>query len=102
MLIWYPRRGTQLAADIERALDRERLQEGIGFPSVFPHPVRDVWTLVHGDDYGSAGDESALLCIEGVLSKKYKLKTQKVGHLPGMLREGQILNRIVRATSAEI
>ena len=59
-----------------------------------------MWTLVHGDDYCSAGDGSALLWLEGVFSKKYELKTQKVGHLPGMVREGQILNRIVRATSA--
>ena len=43
---------------------------------------------------------SALLWLEGVLSNKYELKTQKVGHLPGMTREGQLLDRIVRATSA--
>ena len=24
--------------------------QGIGHPSVFRHPTRDVWTLVHGDD----------------------------------------------------
>ena len=67
---------------------------------VFHHPVRDVWTLVHGDDYCSSGDESALLWLEEVLFKKYALKTHKVGHLPGMSREGQMLNRSVRATSA--
>ena len=72
----------------------------IGFPSVFYHPARDVWTLGHGDDCCSSGDESALHWLEGVLSKKYELKTPKVGHLPGMSREGQILNRIVRATPA--
>ena len=76
--------------------------KSIGCPSVFHHPVRDVWALVHGDDYCSAGNESALLWLEGVLSKKYDLKTQKVGHLPGMSREGQILKRIARATPARI
>ena len=40
---------------LDNAFDR-----GIGFPSVFHHSVRAVWTLVHGDDYCSAGDESAL------------------------------------------
>ena len=41
-----------------------------------------------------------MLWLEGVLSKKYELKAQKVGHLPGMPREGQISNMIVHATSA--
>ena len=43
---------------------------------------------------------SALPWLEGVLSNKYELKTQKVGHLPGMTRQGQVLDRIVRATPA--
>ena len=34
------------------------------------------------------------------MSNKYELKTQKVGHFPGMTREGQLLNRFVRATPA--
>ena len=70
------------------------------FPSVFHHPLRDVWTFVHGDHYCSSGDESALCWLEGVLAKNYALKTQKVGHGPGMSREGQVLHRIVRATSS--
>ena len=41
-----------------------------------------------------------MLWLEGVLSKKYELKTQKVGQLPGISREGQIQDRIVRATPA--
>ena len=28
---------------------------GSGHPSVFHHSTRDIWTLVHGDDYCSAG-----------------------------------------------
>ena len=59
-----------------------------------------MWTVVHGDGYCSSGDRSALLWLEGVLSKNYELKTQKVGHLPGMPHEGQILSRVVRAKSA--
>ena len=87
--------GTRDAAlNWQQTLSEHLLGNGLkrctGFPSVFHHPVRDVWTLVHGDGYCSSGDESALLWLEGVLSKKYELKTPKVGHHPGMLREGQI------------
>ena len=71
---------------------------GVGFPSVFYHPERDVWTLVHGDDYCSAGDDAALAWLEKVLTQKYEIKTQRVGHAAGQASEGQILNREVRAT----
>ena len=41
-----------------------------------------------------------MLWLEVVLSNKYELTTQKVGHLPGMPREGQTFNRTVPATPA--
>ena len=34
---------------------------GIGHPSVFHHPTRGLVTLVHGDDYTTAGSASELL-----------------------------------------
>ena len=33
---------------------------GVGHPSVFHHAKRDIWTLVHGDDYCSAGTHESL------------------------------------------
>ena len=67
--------GTRDAAlNWQQTLSEEFLENGfkrgIWFPSVFLHPGRDVWTLVHGDDYCFAGDESALSWLEGVLSKR--------------------------------
>ena len=56
-------------------------------------------TLVHGDGYCSAGDESALSWLEGVLVNKYKLKTQTVGHILGTPREGQIQNTVCSTSS---
>ena len=92
--------GTRDAAlNWQQTLSEHLLENGfkryIGFPSVFHHPVRDVWTSVHGDEYCCSGNESALLWLGGVLSKKYELKIQKVGPLPGMSLEGQILKRLV-------
>ena len=73
-------------------------KRGIGFPSVFVHEERDVWTLVHGDDYFSAGSKDSLSWLESELSKKYEIKTSRVGHGTHCSAEGQILNRVVRAT----
>ena len=75
------------------------LTRGVGFPSVFYHREWDIWTLVHGDDYFSTGSVESLAWLEQTLAKKYEIKTQKVGHSPGCKVEGQILNRVIRATS---
>ena len=36
-------------------LVENRFVRGVGHPSVFHHSTRDIWMLVHGDDYCSAG-----------------------------------------------
>ena len=74
---------------------------GVGHPSVFHHAARNIWTLVHGDDYCSAGSPESLDWLQGVLEKRYKIKTQRIGeNKPGRPRisEGQVLNRVVRWT----
>jgi hypothetical protein len=78
-------------------------KRGVGHPSVFYHPIKDIWTLVHGDDYCSAGSPASLEWMEDLLAKKYEIKTQRIGK--GKARngvakkqEGQVLNRVVRRT----
>ena len=78
---------------------------GVGHPSVFHHPVRDIWTLVHGDDYCNAGSSESLDWMEEVLAKKYEIKTQRIGKGKtkdgkDKLCEGQVLNRVVRYSEA--
>ena len=46
---------------------------------MFHHPAKGVWTLVHGDDYCSAGYPEDLDWLEDVLSKRYDIKTQRIG-----------------------
>ena len=79
-------------------------KRGIGHPSVFYHPDKDIWTLVHGDDHCSAGSPSSLDWMEDLLAKRYEIKTQRIGK--GKARsgeakklEGQVLNRVVRRTN---
>ena len=93
--------GTRDAAKSwQEALSQHLIQNGFrrgrGFPSVFFHAERDICTLVHGDDYFSAGTEQNLDWLQAVLEKRYELKTQRVGRTSGALREGKILNRVVR------
>ena len=60
---------------------------GVGHPSVFHHPGKGAWTLVHGDDYCSAGYPEDLGWLEDVLSKRYDIKTQRIGE--GNQRNGE-------------
>ena len=52
-------------------------KRGVGHPSVFYHPAKDIWTLVHGDDYCSAGSAASLDLLEDFLVKPYDIKTKK-------------------------
>ena len=71
---------------------------GVGFPSVFRHDSKDIWTLVHGDDYLSCGPPDSLDWLEKTPTQQYEIKTTRVGHGQKASKEGQILNRVVRAT----
>jgi hypothetical protein len=78
-------------------------KRGVGHPSVFYHPAKDIWTLVHGDDYCSAGPASSLDWLEGLLADRYEIKTQRIGegkqkNGEEKKKEGQVLNRVVRLT----
>ena len=65
---------------------------------MFHHNEKDIWTLVHGDDYFSSGPSASLEWLEATLTKRYEIKTKRVGHGPKCTKAGQILNRVVRAT----
>ena len=73
---------------------------GRGHPSVFWHPEKMIKTLVHGDDYVSAGDEAAMTWLGEELSKVYEIHTQKLAMGKDHQQEGQVLNRITRCTEA--
>ena len=75
-------------------------RQGKSNPCVFWHRDRDIKTLVHGDDYASAGSYDSLKWLEERLAKRFDMKTRIVG-LSGktdVVEEGKILNRVVRVT----
>ena len=76
---------------------------GVGHPAVFHHVKRGIWTLVHGDDYCSAGNPEDLDWMQSLLEKRYQIKTQRIGvgtdkNGAAKASEGQVLNRVVRRT----
>ena len=73
---------------------------GVGHSSVFHHRKRGIMTLVHGDDYVSSGFSSDLTWLDGELSKAYEIKTQRLGRGKGLMSEGKVLNRVLRATAS--
>lgn len=74
---------------------------GVGHPSVFHHPSRNILTLVHGDDYVSSGSGPDMHWLEEALAKAYEIKTQRLGHGGGKLQgEGKVLHRVLRASEA--
>ena len=64
----------------------------------FWYSEKNLKTMVHGDDFTSSGREADLLWLKTELEKRFELKTQLLGHRQGLVNEGKILNRIVRAT----
>ena len=74
---------------------------GTGHPSVFHYAKKHIWTLVHGDDYCSAGPAASLDWMQEVFEKRYEIKTQRIGEgvdKKGMKKssEGQVPNRVLR------
>ena len=62
---------------------------GVGHPSVFWHPERQIRTLVHGDDYVSGGMAEYLDWLQESVEEAYEIKTQKLGMLAGWEAEAK-------------
>ena len=67
---------------------------------MFWNPERQTKTLVHGDDYVSAGDEESMKWLEDELAKAYEIQSQKLGMSKDFHQEGKVLNRIIRCTDS--
>ena len=54
---------------------------------------------MHGDDYFSAGPREGLNWLKKELSKASEIKSQHIGPHEDSVREGKVLNRIIRCTT---
>ena len=77
------------------------LERGKSNPRVYFHRACGIRVLVHGDDYASAGLLEDLRWMQKELENCFETKTTIVGHANDndVVAEGQISNRLVRATS---
>ena len=84
--------------ELSRQLEAIGFVRGIGHPAVFWHPIRQIRTIVHGDDYVSSAFPEDLKWLEESLTKDYEIKTQRLGPVKGWEQQGKVLNRIVSCT----
>ena len=86
--------------EVARMMKAWGFMQGAYNPCLYYHPKWDIATLVHGDDFVSAGNEVNLRAFRTKLEERFKIKTQIVGHggREDVQSEARVLNRIVRAT----
>ena len=71
---------------------------GAASPCHFYHPSKDIWVLVHGDDFVIVAKQAGRTYTEEVLRAAYEVKVDIAGPQPGDLKEIKILRRIVTFT----
>ena len=77
--------------------------QGISTPCVFRHPKRQLLVTVHGDDFTYVGSKPDLDWFDGCMGEHYELTLQpRLGPGKDDAKEGVILNRIVRWTTAGV
>ena len=65
---------------LSKHLEEAGFKRGVGHTAVFVHSVRDIWLMVHGDDYLSAGAKSNLDWLDEVLKGHNSMKTTRINH----------------------
>ena len=73
---------------------------GVASPVVFFHPQRELWCVVHGDDFTFAGYDEDLDFVTEVLKKEYELKVRgRLGPDEKDIKRIDILGRILEYRS---
>ena len=93
--------GTRSAAqdwqmEVVSTLVQAGFVQGRSSPCLFKHETRGIVTLVHGDDFVSAGTECDLQWLDQALKRKYAIKTTVIGEATHLKKELRVLNRILR------
>ena len=78
-------------------------ERGVASPCLFWHPSKSIKTLVHGDDYVSAGPPESLQWMKEQLVNEFETKTQMLGPGGGEEKTSTtVLNRILEWTETGI
>ena len=74
--------------------------QGKASPCHFFHIARGLRTVVHGDDFLTAGDDKELKWMKAKLEQEFDIKTKVLSGESSDEKEVTVLNRIIRWTSA--
>ena len=70
---------------------------------MFYHPVRELWCVVHGDDFVFTGFQEDLDFAFGIMKKEYDIKNRgTLGPGEGDVKEIDMLGRVLKYTEAGI
>ena len=86
--------------EVARVMRRWGFAQGVYNPCLYYHAEWGIRTLVHGDDFVSAGGREGMKKFRRVLEERFKIKTKLVGAAGGEEEtEARVLNRVVRITA---
>ena len=80
----------------------EHFMLGTGFtqgrynPCTYYHRVKGLRSLVHGDELVPAGGRAEAKWLKQQLEDMFEIKTKVIGDAGGELKEGRILNGVIR------
>ena len=82
--------------EVKRFMLHQGFKQGKYNVCTFWHPVKDLKTMVHGDDFVTVGGVEEMEWLRLAMEERFQIKTQVIGHRES--REGKVLNRVIRAT----
>ena len=86
----------KVQSEVKRFMIGNGFKQGLYNPCTFYHTQKCLRTMVHGDDFVTAGSREEAKWFEVQMKKKFEIKTKLVGNAKGELKEANILNRVVR------
>ena len=93
---------TNWQAHYTKVLVQNGFVVGIANNCTFYNEQKQIYCMVHGDDFISTGSDESLKWMEQMLSKDFKIKTNKIGPEKTDEKELKVLNRILRYTESGI
>eukprot|EP00973_Karenia_brevis_P096115 12430674-Karenia_brevis.AAC.1 len=99
--------GTRKAAQnwqncVNKTLYNMGFSSGASSPCIFWHRERDIVTMVHGDDFVSAGGKEDLKWMSERLTEQFEISTEIIGPEERDKKQLKVLNRFITYTSEGI
>eukprot|EP00973_Karenia_brevis_P061009 8483342-Karenia_brevis.AAC.1 len=99
--------GTRQAAQnwqkcVSQTLTKNGFNQARSSPCLFWHPVKDITTMIHGDDFVSAGTSNSLKWLKCIVEAAFEISTRVVGPEEDDEKQLKVLNRIITYTDEGI